>query len=263
MAYITMRSFRLFGVCLLCGSYGYGYAQSIRKPIVILGSSTAVGKGASTTDSSWVGRYARYLGAQTPPIRVVNLAISGGTTFHILPSNVTIVSGRAAPDINNNITKAISLGPMAIIVNMPSNDTRDGVPVAQQQHNYEILAETARNSGVPLFICTAQPRNTLDSRGRSDQVIMMNWVLARFGSHAIDFWHDVTDGEGLMLEELDSGDGVHLNDVGHAILFNRVLAAGAHSSATLHVRRLPPHIPFVWELNGKRDALGRLLRRAH
>ncbi|MEZ4983685.1 MAG: SGNH/GDSL hydrolase family protein [Saprospiraceae bacterium] len=51
--------------------------------IVVLGSSTAEGTGASSPDSSWVNRYRASLSRNTR-YEVVNLARGGYTTFHIL-----------------------------------------------------------------------------------------------------------------------------------------------------------------------------------
>ncbi|MEM6349031.1 MAG: hypothetical protein AAF927_34410, partial [Bacteroidota bacterium] len=49
--------------------------------IVVLGSSTAAGSGASSSDSAWVNRYRQYLQSINPDNQVVNLAQGGYNTY--------------------------------------------------------------------------------------------------------------------------------------------------------------------------------------
>ena len=39
---------------------------------------------------------------------------------------------------------------------------------------------------------------------------------------AINFWDPIADATGNIKPELDSGDGIHLNDMGHELLFQKV-----------------------------------------
>lgn len=54
--------------------------------IVVLGSSTAEGAGASVRKNSWVSRFARYVKNTDPTNEVVNLAKGGYTTCAIMPN---------------------------------------------------------------------------------------------------------------------------------------------------------------------------------
>ena len=82
-----------------------GTARSAENTIAILGSSTAAGVGASTYDSAFAGRYAKYLGGLKPSWKLVNLAVGGYTTYHIMPTGWKRPAGRPAPDTARNITK--------------------------------------------------------------------------------------------------------------------------------------------------------------
>ena len=54
--------------------------------LVVLGSSTAAGVGASSVDSGWVKRYRNYLFEKNTTINVINLAVGGYTTYDIMPN---------------------------------------------------------------------------------------------------------------------------------------------------------------------------------
>lgn len=192
--------------------------------IVILGSSTACGIGANPIDdNSWVNRYASAIFQKNSKINIVNLAVPGYTTYQILPNGTTIPDGvNEVIDNTRNITKALTYSPVAIIINMPSNDTAEGYSAAMQIENYTTLNSYATVNSVPLWIATTQPRN-LSSADIQTQIDVKDAILSTYGSKAINFWDGIVDTDGKILNSLDSGDGIHLNNDGHAILFNRVL----------------------------------------
>ena len=192
--------------------------------VVVLGSSTAAGTGPSHADSAWVGRYRRHLQAIDPQHEVVNLAVGGYTTYHLLPTGTASASGRPAPDPERNITQALSLGPDALIINLPSNDAAKGFDVQEQLANYAAMLARAEAAGVPVWIATTQPRN-LDAEGRRAQEVMRDSTHARFGDRAIDFWTGLAEDDATIKPAYDSGDGVHLGDAAHALLFRRVAEA--------------------------------------
>ena len=192
--------------------------------IVVLGSSTAAGTGPSDSDSAWVSRYRRHLQAIDPQHEVINLAKGGYTTYHLLPINAELPDGRPAPDPERNITQALSHNPDAILINLPSNDAAQGFEVEEQLANYDAMLERAKAQGVPVWIATTQPRN-LDEAGRQKQVAMRDSTYARFGEYAIDFWTGLAEDDATVKPEYDSGDGIHLNNAAHAILFRRVAEA--------------------------------------
>lgn len=189
--------------------------------IVVLGSSTAAGAGPSTSDSTWVNRYRNYLQAINPSNIVTNLAVGGTNTYQIMPDWFVPPVGRPNPNPTMNISQAITLGADAVIVNMPSNDAASGFTANEQMFNFHTIVNTADSFNIPVWICTTQPRN-FGATQIQIQLDVRDSVFSAFGSMAIDFWTNLADTNNLPNPIYDSGDGVHLNDAGHHILFDRV-----------------------------------------
>lgn len=211
--------------------------------IVILGSSTAAGAGVTNPDNAWVARYSTYVKQIDPSNTIVNLAKGGYTTYAIMPTGT---AGYQAgehllePDPERNITKALSLNPDAIIINMPTNDVSNGIPVDQQMDNFNAIITLAKQQGVPVWISTSQPHNfgeiyagpysesnkpDLYKQAARDQFKeLTERIIATYREQAIDFYYDIAteDGYSFIKPEYNSGDGVHLNDNAHDILFNNV-----------------------------------------
>lgn len=187
--------------------------------VVVLGSSTAFGMGPSHPDSAWVNRF-RAAAQLVDPVRTVtNLAMPGYTTYHLMPDGFVPPAGRPTPDTARNITEAVDLGADAVLINLPSNDAMNGWSVGTQLANYDLmLAEAA---GIPVWISTTQPRNTTPAT-RANLAEMKDSTLARWGDQAVDFWTTIANPDGTINGAWDSGDGVHLNNAAHGILFARV-----------------------------------------
>jgi lysophospholipase L1-like esterase len=158
--------------------------------------------------------------------RVVNLAVPGYTTYHLLPTGNSAHEGRPAPDPEHNITRALTFKPDVLIINLPSNDANNGYPVREQLANYDVIRAQITNPGTLLFVSTTQPRNIPDAAGRKLLMEMRDSSYARFGSHAMDFWTGLGNPDGSLKAVFDSGDGIHLNNAGHRILFERALSSG-------------------------------------
>lgn len=191
--------------------------------VVVIGSSTAAGAGPSTPDSAWVNRYRKYLQAINSQNQVTNLAIGGTTTYHIMPSWFVAPLGKPATNINNNVTQAINLGADAIIVNMPSNDASSGFGIAEQMSNFIAIFNSADSAGIPVWICTTQPKNFSSSASKAIQTGVRDSILTYFGNFAVDFWTGIADANHDILPQYNSGDGTHLSDAGHAILVQRII----------------------------------------
>lgn len=195
-----------------------------RVRVVVLGSSTAAGFGLADPTDGWVARYTAALERSDPGSEVVNLAVAGFSTFQVLPTGTPTVEGRPAVDPDHNITAALARKPDAVIVNLPSNDAAMGVPTDEQMANLATVAAAAEKAHVPLWVGTTQPRN-LDGAGRALLVEARNRILAVYGDRAVDLWTGIATAGGAIEPDLDSGDGIHLDPSGHAILAERFLAA--------------------------------------
>ena len=232
-----MRNLSLF-VAIIISSVAYAQDQSNAcvmddtVHIVVLGSSTAAGSGPSSADSTWVNRFRKYVQNINPASTVTNLAIGGTTTYHIMPSWFTPPAGRPSPNPSNNVSQAITLGADAIIVNMPSNDAAQSFPVSEQMFNFQTIVSTADSAGIPVWICTTQPRNSFSAAQIQIQTDVRDSILAHFGVKAIDFWNGFNNLNNGLDSTYDSGDGVHMNDLAHGILFERVKAENILSYIT-------------------------------
>jgi lysophospholipase L1-like esterase len=208
--------------------------------IVVLGSSTAEGSGPLNPDNAWVNRYRSYLQSANQNSEVINLARSGYTTYKIMPDGFIPPPTKPTVDSDRNITKALSLNPTAIIINMPSNDATIGISVAEQLTNYDSILSVASAYNVPVWITTTQPRNLAQS-GRNILMDMRDSTFARFGDKAIDFWYGLAQYNGYIKPEFDSGDGVHLNDAAHKFCLSAFRFQGLdlqNSGCSLYNRRM-------------------------
>ena len=103
---------------------------------------------------------------------------------------------------------------------MPSNDAVNNFGLDQQMRNFDLIVKAAQAEGVQTFICTTQPRN-LGSQSQIDiQTSVRDAIFSTYGDHAIDFWTGIAANNGFILSQYDSGDGIHLNNEGHDILFH-------------------------------------------
>jgi lysophospholipase L1-like esterase len=198
--------------------------SEIPATIVILGSSTAAGTGPKDIANAWVNRYIAYVEDINHDHRVINLAKGSYTTYHMMPRGYVPPEGRPRPDPGRCITQALLLDPSAIIINLPSNDAAYGYSVAEQLANYDGILAAAELENVPIWITTTQPRN-LSIEKRQNLMDMRDSTWSRFGGKAVDFWTSLAQEDGAIDPAFDCGDGVHLNDLGHNILFERVVAA--------------------------------------
>ena len=200
---------------------------SAQKKIVVMGSSTAAGQGSSSPSTSWVGRtqaHFRQNMADGLDTIVTSIAYSGQTTYHQMHTGfVSPVPGRPAPDPNSNVTKALSLSPDIIIINLPTNDVANGYTKKESMDNFRLMFQTISAANVRCYIATSQPRS-LTTDLKDSLRTLVDSINNNFGLFSIDFWTDIvtTDGLNNIKPEVSVGDGIHINDPGHNYLFIRV-----------------------------------------
>lgn len=193
--------------------------------IVVLGSSTAAGAGASPSDSSWVNRYRDYLQSLNPANQLTNLAVGGFTTYRLMPTGYIPPANRPSPDVAKNITAGLALNPDAIIVNLPSNDVSQGFTVAEQLSNFDTIVDQATAAGIPIWICTTQPKNYGGNQVNiQKQLDVRDSIWVRYSPRVLDFWTGLADSTNQIDAFYDSGDGTHLNNSGHYLLYTRAVA---------------------------------------
>ncbi|MBT8379285.1 MAG: T9SS type A sorting domain-containing protein [Ignavibacteria bacterium] len=189
--------------------------------IVVLGSSTAAGGGADPRDSAWVNLFRNNLILADTSFKVVNLAVGGFTTYDVMPTGFVPPPGRPNPSPNKNITYAMEYNPQTIIINLPSNDVARNYTIEEIIANYDTLFAFAQNHFVDLWISTPQPRYFSNQSQLDLQFELLDSTFSRYGSMTIDFWNGLAKPNGFLAPEYDSGDGIHLNNAGHRILYER------------------------------------------
>ncbi len=203
-----------------------GYPDDLK--IVVLGSSTAEGIGASAPANAWVGRLNTWLGGLGINYTLHNLGTGGITTDRLLPTGSSSGHNPShAPNPDINITKALSLNPRIIIVNMPSNNVHEDIPIATTMAHYQEIKALADAAGIKIFFTTTQPRNFgTDSGKRHFLQDEANAVRGSYGKFVIDIYDELTNfSNDLRIKvEYNSGDGIHLNDAGHGYIFSEVQA---------------------------------------
>ncbi len=198
--------------------------RSEPRTIVVLGSSTSAGVGPKDPDDAYVPRYVAILARQFPSFSLVNLAVSGHTTYHVQPSGFVPPADRPAPAEGKNISAALALRPAAIFVNLPSNDAAAGFPASEQLDNLARLARLADDAQVLLWLTSTQPRRLAPAQV-SVQRQMREEILNRYSPRALDFWTPLAATDGSLQPQYDSGDGIHLNGAGHSVLLKLVVGA--------------------------------------
>lgn len=206
-----------------------GKNSNLYKNIVVLGSSTAAGTGTTSPDSAWVNRFRKYVSALDTSFRVINLAVGGYTTYDVMPTSFVPPAGRPTPKIYNNISYALEFNPYEIIVNLPSNDASSGFSISEQIRNYDTLVSIARDRNIKLWISTTQPRNFSLQSQLNLLFAMRDSTYSKYGEKAIDFWTDIAQSNGFINPIYGSGDGIHLNNAAHRLLFERVVQRVANT----------------------------------
>ncbi len=200
--------------------------------VVIMGSSTAYGVGASSYANSWAGKTEAYYNQNTADgldTVFYNIAAPAYDTYQEMPSDFIPPAGRPLPDDSFNVTMALSYHPDIVIISLPSNDINYGYSKAEYINNLKLMSSTIFAAGVTgCYITTTQPRNDMDDSHRDSLRVMVDSINRAFGPYAINFWDDLVTQDGLNMlrdEYRAAPSPVHVNDAGHELLFERILNA--------------------------------------
>jgi len=216
-----MNFFRLVAFCFLI-SIRIVIAQSGPYKIVVLGSSTSEGYGASP-GKNWTSLYQNALKKVNSDNQIINLAKSGYSTIQLMPDGINVPGfPNGSWDAARNITYALSLSPDAIIINLPANDLLYKVSLEQQQKNLELIVNTSLKNNVPVWVTTVQPRIGLNTVSLQYQLDMKKWIQDTFKDKAIDVWTPFAEANGSLKNQYAFTDKVHLNDAGHALFFKLI-----------------------------------------
>jgi len=184
---------------------------------VVIGSSTASGAGAKRL--AWVdGVKATYANRA---VTVFNIAKGGTTTYAGLPTSSPPVVNRPAPDPTANVTAALARSPKLLLVAYPSNDTTYGYSVDETVRNLLAIRAAALSGGASVIILSTQPLTLPPA-----QLALLPQIDARVSAVVAPCFVAVREAlaapDGTLDPRYDSGDGVHPNDAGHAVIESKV-----------------------------------------
>ncbi len=216
--------FSLLLVAVACKKDNVQPVSPVGQPtrtVVILGSSTAFGTGATPIDSGWVGLMKTKLANDNKPARVYNLAKLGYTTYQALPTDYPVPAGRPIPDPDRNITAALAYKPDLVIINLPTNDIADGYKDTEIIANYKVIVAALNEASVQYMITGTQPRDfttNIAGRLKTTNDLMLN----TFPGKIVDYLAKLSTPSWGILPEYAFGDGIHLNSKGHSIVFQSI-----------------------------------------
>lgn len=182
-----------------------------------MGSSTASGAGASRL--AWVDRLRlRY---QPAGVSTFNLARGGTTTYAGLPASSPPVAGRPAPQTSTNVDAAVSHSPRLLIVSYPTNDVAAGWPAEEPVRNLLTIRQAALEAGAAVIVLSTQPATLpVGSLEVLRQIDVR--LAAAIGSCFVPVREALAGPDGGLATVYDSGDGLHPNEAGHALIEARV-----------------------------------------
>ena len=216
-----------------------------KKVVVVIGSSTAAGSGASADGKGWVDLVNKYYNDQgllKEPIH--NLALSGATTYNAMPTGYTppvFPDGiiRDPVDPLRNITKAMSFNPDIVIVAYPGNDLVKGYSMDEYLSNLQTIANIVTAAGKICWITSSQPRDYTALPDRQQFKDGADRIMTQFPVYGINFYNvlaDLTPGPHYLyiktIYDIPT-DGIHVNDAGHAALAATVENANVIGSTPL------------------------------
>lgn len=186
---------------------------------LVLGSSSAAGAGATTPENSWVGLLRS--DEVSADALIQNIARGGYSSYQALSEGCKVDALRKQPDAEHNIDKALQLSADLVVLSFPSNDAALGYPAVETAANILLLRQQLADENVALLVLSAQPRNM--AADRQQQLIELNRLLkpALTGCF-VDVYAALAGADGGLSAQYDFGDGVHLNDAGHQLVFAAV-----------------------------------------
>ena len=204
----------------------------VKKKIGVIGSSTSQGNGASSTDSSYVGRLRNFFVAKGLVDSVINFGMSGYSVFKGMPSSYIPSGNQEAPDPSRNITAILNRNVDVVIVNYPSNGY-DVLNIGEIMMAFRTIFDSCVARGVKCYITTTQPREDFGPTTQTFLKEIRDSILIRFGNNSVNFYDPVTTpGTTMTMPVYSYGDQIHLNNSGHFQLFNKVIAADILNSFT-------------------------------
>lgn len=195
----------------------------VGKKVVWIGSSTVAGSGATTEDSALVWRVGNYYRAIGVMSSWLNLGVGGSNIYHGMPTGYVPKGSQSSPDITHNVTYALNQGADIVIVGYPSNAYDGPLTITEIMFAYRTIFNTVINAGKKCYIMTSQPRPAFGTAGRNMLKQVADSIMVQFPNNYIQAYYNIVQ-TGTHNLLYNSGDNIHLNNTGHRVLFNSVVA---------------------------------------
>jgi acyl-CoA thioesterase I len=208
---------------LLIAAFSSTQVAAAPPTLVVLGSSSAAGIGASNPSLSWVGRLRSWL-HQTEGTTLENVAVPGALTSSALcTKNSTTTQKNVQTPAANTMDHAVATGTKRIILAFPSNDAVAGLSATDTLANIQQMVTCAQAAGAKVAIMSSLPRSGLTQDQRLTIKTVDTELQKLYRSCFVDV-HDALTNEATLnvRTEYSAGDGIHFNDTGHAVIFRRV-----------------------------------------
>ena len=195
--------------------------------VVVIGSSTAAGTGASSPATSWVGRITAAAAERCPQTKITNLGVGGYTTWQGMPAAASRPAGRPASDAMHNVEAALALHPDLVMIFFPSNDAASSFPLSETMANQTALRDSVRTAGAADMIIGPFPRAFTDPGQIALMTGLRDQLPAIGASRYVALWDALAATDNMVQTQYAAGDGIHLNDAGHAVVAQLVQASPA------------------------------------
>lgn len=196
--------------------------------IGFMGSSTTEGAGAANYHNTFVNRIKGYYSDLGIIDSSLSLNIGKGATNVMYGVGRSFVSPGAHPGATVDtlcVRFLLSHGCNVIIVNYPSNGY-DLLTIPEVLAAWQWIYDTCASVGVPCYITGTQPRTAdFDIPTQQKLQILNDSARNRFTAHFLDFFLPISNANDYTVQtQYSAGDGLHLNDVGHGVVANVVIA---------------------------------------
>jgi len=199
--------------------------------VVVIGSSSAKGEGASDLAHSWVELMKGALPTYSGNFTVYNIAQGGYGSYQFRETGFVPPAGYPVPDSDHNVTKALSYNPDIVIFANAGNDiVTGGYDITTEiVPNYIAIRDLVEATGALFIPTTTQPRTGTNIVRRTNLETLSNWVKANFSIY-INFFDNLVwrtpENTSTNLTALESlrYDETHFNDAGHEIMYEQAIA---------------------------------------
>lgn len=183
-----------------------------------MGSSTAAGAGAPA-GKGWVALLQANWSAKG--YALVNLAKGGITTYQALSAASPPVANRPLPDPPLNIDQASTRSPKLLFLSFPTNDTAAGYGTDEIVNNVLAIRAKALAASVPVIVLSTQPR-ALTAAQQQQLLDIDQRLIKEVGTCFVAVHARLAGPDDKLAAIYDSGDGIHPNEAGHAVIAGAV-----------------------------------------